>query len=470
MTTTLAIELCDAAFLAAIDSGPVVAPSPGYALLEGKELLVGRQAQASARLRPRWVDNRFWDQLSTEPMPRPFPRGLSRADVAHAHLLQIWGEIQEETGAGAETASVLLVAPGSFSVDQLGLILGMARAGGIPVSGMVDAALAAVAPEVAAPRLLHLDVLLHSWVWTELRHDGELARQRVEVLGRGGLVKIWDAWAKRIAELLVRQTRFDPFHHGRAEQSLYDRLPEWLESLTRQGHVQVTLESGDKQRTVELDGASAAVVTGELLAPVTEMARLLVSSDERPIVALSSRAAGVPGLAAALSRSIDTGVIDLDEGAATRGALTFGEQIESPASELPFVTRLPAELRAEVNLAPADRAPSPSSFAAQRPAPTHVLFDGYAFPIDGEPLWLGAAIEEGVRGIGVGGPMPGLSRMHCTLCRQDARVFIEDHSRYGTYLNGTRILGRTECAVGDRIRLGSPGVELLLITVAKADV
>ena len=66
--------------------------------------------------------------------------------------------------------------------------------------------------------------------------------------------------------------------------------------------------------------------------------------------------------------------------------------------------------------------------------------------------------------------MPGLSRMHCKVYERDGRVLIEDHSRYGTYLNGTRLVDIAEGGVGDRLRLGSPGVELLLIEVTGDDV
>ena len=47
---------------------------------------------------------------------------------------------------------------------------------------------------------------------------------------------------------------------------------------------------------------------------------------------------------------------------------------------------------------------------------------------------------------------------------------VEDRSSFGTYLNGTRLVDKADGAVGDRIRLGSPGVELLLIEVAESDV
>jgi pSer/pThr/pTyr-binding forkhead associated (FHA) protein len=66
--------------------------------------------------------------------------------------------------------------------------------------------------------------------------------------------------------------------------------------------------------------------------------------------------------------------------------------------------------------------------------------------------------------------MPGLSRRHCSLFRSGGSVMVEDHSSYGTYLNGRRVEGRAAASIGDRLRLGSPGVELMLIAVAQDDV
>jgi len=470
MTTTIAIEMNDVGLLAAGDVGLIGSPSPGYALLNGKDLWVGSEAQASSRLKPRWVDNRFWDRLDTAAMPRPFPRNLSRADVAHSHLEEVWREIQMESEINADTASVMLAVPGVFSVEQLGLVLGIARATGIPVSGMVDAAVAAVAQVPTGPRVLHLDVLLHKWIWTELRHDGELARQQVEVIDDGGLVKIWDAWARRIAEMLVRQTRFDPFHHGRAEQALYDHLPEWLDTLAREGSVLVTLGSEGKNRTVELNKASVGGVTGDLIAPVVQLARILVGSGGPTVLALSARAVAVPGLVDELARLMETSIVELDSGAAARGTLDFRQQIESPGSDLPFVVRLPAELQQPVTAAASRATAEPPAAGAPRPVPTHVLFENRAIPIGRQPLWLGSAIDPDERGVNVGGPIPGLSRMHCRLFERNGQVWIEDQSSYGTFLNGTRVVDKIDTTVGDRLRLGSPGVELLLIEVPGDDV
>ena len=148
--TTVAIELNDAGILAADAERVLVEPSPGFALLEGKQLRVGAEALERSRLKPRWVHNRYWDQLDSSPMPKPFPRDLSLADVAHTHLTNLWDRLLQELGSGA-SPSVLLAVPGSFSVSQLGLILGIARACEIPVTGMVDAAVAAAATHGEPP-------------------------------------------------------------------------------------------------------------------------------------------------------------------------------------------------------------------------------------------------------------------------------------------------------------------------------
>ena len=42
-------------------------------------------------------------------------------------------------------------------------------------------------------------------------------------------------------------------------------------------------------------------------------------------------------------------------------------------------------------------------------------------------------------------------------------MLLEDHSTYGCYLNDERVAGRVTLVAGDRLRLGSPGVELQLI-------
>ena len=139
--STLAVEISDAGIIAGCDpaDGGCGTPSPGFALIDGGVLLTGAEALAVARLKPRQVDNRFWSELDTVPLPGPFRGKLTRADLAHAHLASVW----ERSGTGAESA--ILVLPGTGSEAQLGLTLGIARACGMPVAGVVDAAVASAA-------------------------------------------------------------------------------------------------------------------------------------------------------------------------------------------------------------------------------------------------------------------------------------------------------------------------------------
>ena len=52
---------------------------------------------------------------------------------------------------------------------------------------------------------------------------------------------------------------------------------------------------------------------------------------------------------------------------------------------------------------------------------------------------------------------------------RNGAVMIEDHSTYGSYVNEERVAGRTALTVGDRLRLGSPGVTLELIQLVNDD-
>ena len=59
-------------------------PVPGYALMRGERLEVGTGAETRSRLLPRNVHDRFWEELSLDPLSAPFPAGWRNADDAIA--------------------------------------------------------------------------------------------------------------------------------------------------------------------------------------------------------------------------------------------------------------------------------------------------------------------------------------------------------------------------------------------------
>lgn len=457
----LAIEINDAGLVALADvDGKPGKPSPGYALCEGPDLVLGREAWRRARLRPRHVVDTFWSALDTRPLPRPFPDQLSAADLVHAHLTELW------EGWRSGVSAVLLAVPGHYSAEQLALLLGVARAAGLPVDGLVDAAVAAAFGQTGE-RMLYVDVELHRAVVTELLVRGELVRGRVEGAEGSGLAALRESWARRIADAFVRQTRFDPLHAAESEQELYLKLPAWFEDLRRapRGPIPLELRGG---RVAELSGSELGAASEAVFSAVGRLAGSLKPAGEAVALLLSSRAASLPGLPERLSGIGGVSVVLLPEAAAARGALRAREQIRSDGEALPLVSRLRRDVaeQGDDHLSPPP--PEPSREAPGE-APSHVLHGATAHAITEAPLSIGTAVPEGERGLSMGGETAGISRVHCRVYRSGVRVLVEDRSRYGTLLNGARIAGSATARTGDRITIGSPGVELLLISVAGSD-
>ena len=247
----------------------MLGPSPGCALVEGDEPLFGEEALRRSRLSPRLVASDFWSRLDAAPLGPPFPDGLSSADLVHGHLESLW-----RTGR-AGTGEVVLAVPGVYDEKQLGLLLGIAQALAMPVTGLVDAAVAAASAGFPGERLLHVDVGLRRAVVTEIRQGASLVRERVARLDRWGLDEVHDAEMRGAAAAFVRQARFDPLHDAPTEQALFDRLPDWLRSLERDGARDVAPavrggrgdDRGDALRGGGVDGPlrRGAVAAGERL-------------------------------------------------------------------------------------------------------------------------------------------------------------------------------------------------------------
>jgi pSer/pThr/pTyr-binding forkhead associated (FHA) protein len=96
--------------------------------------------------------------------------------------------------------------------------------------------------------------------------------------------------------------------------------------------------------------------------------------------------------------------------------------------------------------------------------PTHLVFAGRALPISGVPLAVGSAVPGADRSLQVPAG-PGVSREHCRVVRRDGNAWLEDRSTYGTFVNDSPVRGAVALRVGDRVRLGNPGVTLELIQV-----
>lgn len=455
----LALELIDSGLVLARSAGQtseVLAGAPGVAILEERETLTGDEAAHRVRRSPLLAQTNFWRGLSTDALVRPSRVAQTAADIAFAQANALLGKLRDTE------PRVLLALPGGYSREQLGLLLGVINETGVSVAGLVDAALAACSLEPAPARVLHLDFELHQAILTVLEYSGGdragLKRARYEIAPQHGLLAIHQSWVEYIADTFVRKTRFDPLHDAANEQRLVDELPNWLSQLAERDRISVSMTIADRTPEIEL-------VRDDLVAAAqshyTEWLRLVQGARVAglPIeLRVSHRIAALPGLLDRFRSLRDCSVKVLPRGAAALGALQHESAISRSADALALVYLLPS--------APLSEATEQAGVFESTPAalrPTHVLYQGRAWKISDHPLTLGWSVGANQRQIPLSSSLPGVSRAHCTLVRRNGSVLVEDHSTYGSFVNDERVQGRTTLTVGDRLRVGTPGITLDLI-------
>jgi FHA domain-containing protein len=460
--TALAIEINDAGLVVADDTG-VLAVEPGIAYVERGAIRTGREALPHVRVKPRQVSNRFWGALSMEPGSGIEGRNSS-AELAFAQLDALWKRF------GERASDVLLVVPGNLRGEQLGLLLGLAQECDMPVRALVDAAVAASVQPYPGRQLLYADASSYRASATLIEQGADAAVHAENELPAGGIATVNDAFTRRFAEIFVRVTRLDPFHHSETEQQLYERVPEWLAQLESSSSVECVLRHRDEEfrATVSRDAVLAAV-TGfyraalQLIAQTREPGRSLV-------VLLSSRLAALPGLVTELARLDDAQIELLPQGQAARGALlAAGEVLAGADAGVKLWKHLKWRAAAAAEPETGASAPvRPVRAAADDDAPTHVVYRGVVYRIDGKGVLIGREANGGRRTIVVDDQSSGVSREHCELVLRDGELRLHDLSRFGTFVNEKRVSGEATLHRSDVIRIGTPGAELQIVSMEPA--
>lgn len=451
--TLLAAHINDAG-ISVLDAEKLLYREPGFALLEDDELVTGSAAYAQFRINPRRIQNRFWSNLQTDPLPDRRFHHLSSADLASRQLEQIWKSV-----AGRGDRMVVAV-PGYMNNDNLGLLLGIAGELGVPIVAMVDAAVAATRREYKGAVPVHLDLSLYSSTLTRIAQAGQAQVDRTEVIEDSGLLALFDAWVRIIAEAFVQQSRFDPLHTAETEQVIANRITEWVAVASAGDSVALEIEYRGITHTAELESLHLVAAAAPVYQAIISNLRALYRADETPAIQLSERAARMPGLADMLRARVGGEVFLLEPGATARGLLSRCRDMQPGSGGVSLIRQLPWD-QAAVTV---------ESVAAARSGgqPTHLLFEHTAYPINSQPLSLGTQPTDGERCIDLEGDMPGVSRRHCSLQQENGQIILRDFSRYGTFLNGHRIDGSAVLQVGDQVRLGTPGFELRLIVAEDA--
>jgi hypothetical protein len=454
----LGLELCDAGILVAGDEPPRLLridedslESPGFALPDKKTLIIGKAAERRARLFPRQIMNRFWDPLATDPLDQPLPTAGNQAEVACAHLEQVWNQARHFGNAMA------IAVPAGYQRTQLGLLLGMSQELGIPVQGFVSLPVAAAAPGPESLHL-HIDVHLHRFEVSILKPEGRLEFQEALTVNEKGLEGLYKLWAQAVAAEFVRLTRFDPFHSAETEQELYRRLPEALAALQREPATTIAIPAGHSTYSVSLMRAmlleTARPAYEELLAAVHDARRRGGAAETAVSVQVSRRVARLPGVLDRLRQMPNARIVELPVGAAALALpglwreLTAGRQMAGASF---------------FNSRPWTAAELSSATGPATTTPTHLLYRNLAYPLTGNPLTVGTNPPAEGRSIHIAADAGAIDPAHCAVQLQGEKAVLADLSSSGTFLNDRRVEGSAALNVGDAIRLGNTAETLVVI-------
>ncbi|MGI9234890.1 MAG: FHA domain-containing protein [Woeseiaceae bacterium] len=445
--TILAAHLNDFA-ISVINEDRILYREPGFALLEDNHLVTGNEAYASARLKPRRIQNRYWFDLKTIPLGDPRFQHMSTADLVSQQMEDIWRRVSHP---GDRLA---IAVPPYMATDNLGLLLGIAQELDIDVVGMVDAAAAATRRHYEHGVPVHIDLGLHAAMLTRLLQEGQAQVERTAIVDDCGLLALFDNWVRVIAEAFVQQSRFDPLHTAETEQVLQNSMFDWLSVAASADKVPMEVEYRGIVHRAELETIEWVAAAAPVYQSIVSQLRALYRAEDTPAIQLSDRAARLPGLAETLKTRVGGEVFLLGPGATARGLLQRCREDRGSAG-LTLVRHLPWD-QAPVEVQSVDT-------NSDGGRPTHLLFGNHAHRIGSEPLVLGAQAAEGERWLDFQAEMAGVSRRHCAVGQENGQCVITDFSRYGTYLNGHRIDGSAVLQTGDILRVGTPGFEMRLI-------
>lgn len=427
-----------------VQSGKTLARSPGVAVLGKDRIELGEAALQAAHIDPRNTFNRFWSNLNLDNFKHPSRLARHNADLAYAHLLAI----HEMAGKVEE---MVFAVPGSFTAEQLSLLLGLGEAAPFTITGLVDSAVAATAASAGAGTYNHLDIHLHHTVVTAVEVAGTANRTAVKVVSDAGLLAIHDKCADFIADLFVRQSRFDPLHHAESEQALYNRLPQCLQSLRQDAETMFEIHYGNSRYQARVSREPLLDTLRPLYGKISE------AVDRSATCLVSKRLADLPAFMDQLANAQVPAEIQ-DEHAVVAGCMGYMQAGKPEDGGVYFVTQLKAAHDAVASpvTAPQLQAEEQTKEQAEAVA-THVLGHAEAHALGPAPLYLSAGGDISL----TKGPDSGCS---ITLADSVATLDLDDPSGV-VLVNGRSAAGRTRLRPGDRVGFAGAETGFTLITV-----
>ena len=467
------IELNDSAITVGDETG-IITRSPGFALATGNSMELGEAAEQQARLQPTNSYNKYWHELSMEPLSHG--NGIRHfADIAYAHLLHL-------AKIGEIDADVIFAVPGNFTRAQLAILLGLSKQSPFTPVGVVDSALVAAIAKARSSAIIYADIQLHQVLLTKLViEDGQLKSESVIQVPGVGNQNFMDSMMQLATGLFIQQCRFNPQHDAESEQQLYNELPNWLKQDDgNQNSLLLELKTSSAVHTAKMPRESLINhLSGYYQKIHKQIAALATEKDTDLLV--SSAMAALPGLINTLG---DLGSVQiLHPQTINTACLDYREHIISGADGIHLVSALPvtaclekstdaaSETSASATTAPWESATEvPENAAAAGSAtyimPTHALFADRAICIAGADC---IEIKNKPQLNGAAAPLDSIVLSLSDLPGALGRITLVDDAVWfdsGSLeflLNETPVRGRQKLSLGDRITFTENSEEIRLI-------
>ena len=416
--TLAAVEFNDQSLLIQADDDTRHA-EPGFARLTDSGVVTGEEARRLAWREPQHMYNQYWCHLNLTPLANRHRFARHNADMAYAQLYGLWQ-------SAGEPETLALAAPGSFTHEQLSLLLGIVKAIPAETSLVIDSALAACLD--IERDTLFVDVHLHESVLTVCRPENGVVRiVDQEIFPGTGMSQIQNAVARHISDFLIESYRFDPLHSSATEQGIFDHIPHWLGRLRWEEDVPIKLQSDKGELPCSLRRDAVVRLVSERLSSLRPF--LKEWQDCTPVLAFNS------GLLAGLMNEFADARV-ARRSAATRRVIARHDEIVGSSAELRRLRQVAHSGAGDI-LGGIDG----------EPLATHLLWGELAMPLD-RPLSIRLTQE---------GPA-----MYNRLDEGAALTLVLRNRALET-LHGAADTALPQCRPGDSIRVG--GHELKLIRV-----
>jgi len=451
------IELNDSAVTVSDQTG-VIVQSPGFALVGDKGLEVGEAAERQARIKPTSSFNKFWHQLSMEPLSYSLGNIRHFADLAYAHLLHLADKAELD-------GDVILAVPGNFTAQQLSILLGLTKQCPFNPVGIVDAALARTIMLAKNSSLVYADIQLHQALLTKFSiTDGQLQRESVIQIPEVGMQNFMDLTMQLVTGLFIQQCRFNPQHNAESEQQLYNELPVWLSHNTdAKSSLLMEIKTANAVHQAKLPWESLVQKLEDYYVKINKQITTLAKENNSQLL-VSSSLAELPDYIKSLKSYSDVQIVTPES--TGQACIELQQYINSAEEGLHFVTRLPIlDVDSSSNKVVEVNTNSEDGISTKENNPTHVLFESHALPLGKVAISNeGTGNTAKINGSGIRMALSDMPDYLGQIERENDQVFIVC-GEAGAIINGEKVIGKVRLSLGDRIKFITEGADVSLIRV-----